>query len=70
MARDIDSKAGSGGAALPFPESLCHLCANSRTVETKTSTFLMCTALPTKYPRQPVSTCPAFAPKSDQLPGS
>jgi hypothetical protein len=46
--------------ALPFPESLCHRCANCRAVATKTSTFLMCTVLPTKYPRQPVLACPAF----------
>jgi hypothetical protein len=46
--------------ALPFPESLCHRCANSRAVETKTSRFLMCKALPTKYPRQPILACPAF----------
>jgi hypothetical protein len=45
---------------LPFPESICHRCANSRTITTKTSKFLMCTALPTKYPRQPILQCPAF----------
>ncbi|HXU62727.1 MAG TPA: hypothetical protein VN962_13550 [Polyangia bacterium] len=49
--------------ALPFPESICHRCANSRVISTKTSDFLMCTALPTKYPRQPVLHCPAFDPK-------
>jgi len=54
--------------ALPFPDSLCHRCANRRVVETKTSTFVMCTALATKYPRQPVLACPAFKPA--QLPGS
>jgi hypothetical protein len=44
----------------PFPDSLCHRCAARRYVRTKTSTFVMCTALPDKYPRQPVLTCPAF----------
>jgi hypothetical protein len=43
-----------------FPESLCHRCVACRTVVTARSTFLMCTALPTKYPRQPVLTCEAF----------
>jgi len=46
---------------------MCHRCANRRIVETKTSTFVMCTALATKYPRQPVLACPAFKPA--QLPG-
>ena len=48
--------------ALPFPESLCHRCTKSRTIATKTSKFLMCTALPTKYPRQPILACAAFEP--------
>jgi hypothetical protein len=47
-------------AVLPFPESLCHQCSNSRVVPTKTSTFVMCSALAAKYPRQPIVTCPAF----------
>lgn len=38
---------------LPFPESICHRCTNRRTIATKTSTFLMCTALAVKYPRHP-----------------
>lgn len=46
---------------LAFSESICHLCANVRHVATKTSTFVMCTALPTKYPRQPIAECPAFS---------
>ena len=45
---------------LPFPDSICHRCASSRTVATKTSKFLLCTALTTKYPRQPIVKCPAF----------
>ena len=39
---------------LRFPESICHRCANSRTVATKASKFLLCGALAAKYPRQPV----------------
>ena len=45
---------------LPFPESICHRCANSRTVATKASTVLLCGALAVKYPRQPVSDCAEF----------
>jgi hypothetical protein len=48
--------------AVPFPHSLCHRCAALKLVKGAHSTFLMCTALPNKYPRQPVSSCPAFSP--------
>lgn len=48
---------------LPFPESLCHLCAApARYVQTATSVFLRCPLLPEKYPRQPVRACPLFRP--------
>jgi hypothetical protein len=43
----------------PFPQSICHGCAQLRLVVSgKQSTFLMCKApeLP-KYPRQPVAQC-------------
>lgn len=46
----------------PFPDSLCHRCANLRYVETRRgSVFLQCghPDLP-KYPRQPVEHCPGF----------
>jgi hypothetical protein len=46
----------------PFPESLCHRCAACRHVRGRHSTFVLCTALPEKYPRQPVLACPAFTP--------
>ncbi|MFT3840583.1 MAG: hypothetical protein QM723_26580 [Myxococcaceae bacterium] len=46
----------------PFPNSLCHRCQHVKQVKTKTSVFLMCTALPDKYPRQPVLQCPAYQP--------
>jgi hypothetical protein len=46
--------------APPFPESLCHRCQALKLVKGAHSTFLMCTALPNKYPPQPVRTCPAF----------
>jgi hypothetical protein len=55
---------GSKAEALTFPESICNRCAKRRTIATKTSEFLMCTALPTKYPRQPVLHCPAFDPSA------
>ena len=44
----------------PFPESLCHRCAGRRYVPARASTFVMCTVLEVKYPRQPVLACPAF----------
>jgi hypothetical protein len=44
----------------PFADSLCHRCAALKLVKGAHSTFLMCTALPNKYPPQPVRTCPAF----------
>lgn len=50
--------------SLPFPHSQCHGCAARRYVVTKTSTFVLCTALEDKYPRQPVSACPAFRPRA------
>jgi len=46
--------------AVPFPDSVCHRCANSRVIATKTSKFLLCTVLAVKYPRQPVSECAEF----------
>ena len=55
----------AGIEALPFPESLCHRCTAMRQVATKTSSFLMCTALPVKYPRQPVARCPAFTARGE-----
>ncbi|HVV48935.1 MAG TPA: hypothetical protein VHO06_04695 [Polyangia bacterium] len=48
--------------ARPHAGSLCWRCAHHRPVETARSIFIMCTALPVKYPRQPVSTCPAYRP--------
>ena len=46
---------------LPFPDSLCHDCAHLRYVRTATTTFLLCHALPDKYPPQPVRACLVFA---------
>jgi hypothetical protein len=53
---------GSADDAGPpsFPESLCHLCEARRYVRGRATTFVLCTALPEKYPRQPVLRCPAF----------
>jgi hypothetical protein len=53
-------------AALPYPDSLCHRCAACRPIHGRATTFLMCTALPEKYPRQPVLACAAFRPRDDQ----
>jgi hypothetical protein len=45
---------------LPHPESLCHRCTAVRYVQGKHTLFVRCTALPTKYPPQPVRRCDAF----------
>jgi hypothetical protein len=47
-------------APLPFPESLCHGCQALRRVDGARSVFLMCTALPLRYPPQPVLRCQTF----------
>jgi hypothetical protein len=47
-------------ARRPYPESLCWRCAHHRAIKTARYSFVMCNALPVKYPRQPVSSCPAF----------
>jgi len=44
----------------PFPESLCWRCLAHREIKAARSTFVLCTALAVKYPRQPVRTCSAF----------
>lgn len=49
--------------SLPFPTSQCHGCAHLKLVEGKTTVFLLCQALPVKYPRQPVRGCAGFAPR-------
>jgi hypothetical protein len=51
----------------PFPESLCHRCAARRYVHGRATLFVMCTALPKKYPPQPVIRCEAFRPASDTI---
>jgi hypothetical protein len=45
---------------VPWPESLCHRCAALRIVKGRATVFLLCTALPQKYPPQPVRACAAF----------
>ncbi len=47
---------------LPFASSVCHGCRFMREVRTARSVFLMCTALPQKYPPQPVRSCQAREP--------
>jgi hypothetical protein len=47
----------------PFAASVCHTCRHLRLIESaRGSVFLMCTALPRKYPPQPVLRCAAHAP--------
>jgi hypothetical protein len=48
----------------PFPDSLCWRCAEHRVVRSARSVFVMCQALPVKYPRQPVTACPGFRQSS------
>jgi len=50
----------------PFPESICHRCVSLRLIKGAQSTFLMCTALADKYPRQPVRQCGAFRLKPER----
>ena len=52
----------SDAVADPFSGSLCWRCAHHLRISGARSDFLMCTALPIKYPRQPVDACPAFQP--------
>jgi hypothetical protein len=40
--------------------SLCERCDLCRRVHGPRSTFFMCTALPERYPRQPVLVCDSF----------
>ena len=53
-----------------FADSLCWRCVNHRAVRGARSIFLMCEALPVKYPRQPVVTCPAFRPSGGKTVGA
>ena len=55
-----DGAASDGSDRTAFPDSLCHTCASHRYVDTKTSRFVLCAALPVKYPRQPITSCPAY----------
>jgi hypothetical protein len=45
---------------LPHPDSLCVRCAAVRLVPGRATVFVLCTALPQKYPPQPVRACAAF----------
>ncbi len=44
----------------PYPASICHRCAAHRYVMGRATLFVRCTALPRKYPSQPVLQCRAF----------
>jgi hypothetical protein len=48
------SDSSSANGDRPFPESLCWRCAHHREIGGARSVFVMCEALPVKYPRQPV----------------
>lgn len=55
---------------LPFPTSLCHRCAAPPRYITsgRGSVFILCPLWPTKYPPQPVRSCPLFRPRKDKDP--
>lgn len=50
--------------AVPFPASQCHGCRHKQDVKTSRSHFLRCVVRESKYPPQPVLTCPEFEPKA------
>ena len=58
----------SAPTELPFPTSLCHLCAAPPRYITSArgSVFIMCPLLPNKYPPQPVRACHLFKPRPPQ----
>ncbi len=51
---------GPASTDRPFTESLCWRCLHHREIQGARSTFVMCSALPVKYPGQPVRACVAF----------
>lgn len=60
-----ESSSGSSRDLLdqpPFAGSLCRSCAHHRVVRSPRSVFILCTALPDKYPRQPMTSCPTHRP--------
>jgi hypothetical protein len=59
MPHDENGRPG-GPPERPFADSLCWRCANHRVIGGARSLFLKCEALAVKYPRQPVTACPAF----------
>jgi hypothetical protein len=66
VATDEEPRPSDQHEERPFTDSVCWRCAHHRTIRTARSSFLMCSALPVKYPRQPVVTCPSFqAPPVD-----
>ena len=68
MAVEVSASAGrhrkSGDSpkvpGAPHPASLCHRCEARRYVRGRATLFVLCTALPEKYPPQPVLQCKAF----------
>jgi hypothetical protein len=48
--------------ARPYGDSICWRCVHHCAIDGARSVFVMCTALPVRYPRQPVVTCEAFDP--------
>lgn len=66
--RDPGKPPGTPTDPLPFPTSLCHRCAAPPRYITsgKGSVFILCPIWPTKYPPQPVRSCPLFKPRAEE----
>jgi hypothetical protein len=64
VASDDGQRPTDAQETLPFADSLCWRCANHRAIRAARSVFVMCSALPVKYPRQPVITCASFQSKA------
>ncbi len=49
----------------PYPHSRCASCDAEKLLVGARSTFVLCTRLQDKYPRQPVLACEAYARRSE-----
>jgi uncharacterized protein (TIGR00290 family) len=67
-ATNADEDAAATANPSPWRDSLCPRCSAGRRIDGRNSTFLMCTALPDKYPRQPVLACIAFRETGAPIP--
>jgi len=68
MGNSGKQRPSDGDEVRPFAGSLCWRCANHREIRAARSSFVMCSLLPVKYPRQPMVTCPSFQSVSADAP--